>query len=152
MRKLACKGFRAQYFNGNGDFRNTKGRATAVAGQNDCYNDTKMNNYIAYCGLNCEKCEARLATINDDNELRKKVAREWSELNGIEITPAMISCVGCRIDGIKTLFCESLCPIRQCAMSEKLQTCGDCEKIAVCKKIDMIIGNNKDALDNLRRG
>lgn len=111
-----------------------------------------MNDYIAYCGLDCEKCEARFATINDDKELRRKVAREWSELNGIEITPAMISCVGCRIDGIKTPFCESLCPIRQCAMAEKLRTCGDCEKIADCKKIDMIIGNNKDALDNLRRG
>ena len=35
-----------------------------------------MNEYIACCGLNCETCEARIATINDDNELRKKVAKE----------------------------------------------------------------------------
>ena len=27
-----------------------------------------MKNFIAYCGLDCEKCEARLATINNDNE------------------------------------------------------------------------------------
>ena len=33
-----------------------------------------MKNFIAYCGLDCEKCEAMLATINNDNELRKKVA------------------------------------------------------------------------------
>ena len=32
-----------------------------------------MNEYIAYCGLDCEVCEARLATINNDNELRIKV-------------------------------------------------------------------------------
>ena len=53
-----------------------------------------MNNYIAYCGLECEACEAHIATINDDNELRMKVAREWSELNNVEITPDMIICPG----------------------------------------------------------
>ena len=51
-----------------------------------------MNDYIAYCGLDCEACQARLATINNDNELRIKVSKEWSELNGVEITPEMESC------------------------------------------------------------
>lgn len=32
-----------------------------------------MNEFIAYCGLDCEKCEARIATLNNDNELRKKL-------------------------------------------------------------------------------
>ena len=65
-----------------------------------------MNNYIACCGLDCEKCEARLATINNDNQLRAKVAKEWSELNKVEITPQMINCTGCRIEGPKTPFCQ----------------------------------------------
>lgn len=30
-----------------------------------------MNDHIAYCGQDCETCEARLATVNDDNELKK---------------------------------------------------------------------------------
>lgn len=25
-----------------------------------------MNDYIAYCGLDCETCEARLATVKND--------------------------------------------------------------------------------------
>lgn len=58
-----------------------------------------MNEFIAYCGLDCEVCEARVATINDDDSLREKVARLWSEMNGVEITPDMINCVGCRICG-----------------------------------------------------
>lgn len=33
-----------------------------------------MNRYIACCGLNCEACEARLATIHNDDALRAKVA------------------------------------------------------------------------------
>ena len=46
-----------------------------------------MNDYIAYCGLDCAACEARLATVNNDDELRIKVAEEWSKHNGVEITP-----------------------------------------------------------------
>ena len=37
--------------------------------------DLIMNDYIAYCGLDCEACEARLATVNNDNELRIKVSK-----------------------------------------------------------------------------
>ena len=109
-----------------------------------------MNRYIAYCGLDCEKCEARIATINNDNNLRKEVAKKWSELNKVEITPEMINCVGCRIDGVKTPFCESLCQIRQCAMSKKIEICGSCEDIKNCDKIKMIINNNNEALNNLK--
>ena len=65
-----------------------------------------MKEFIACCGLNCETCEARMATMNNDDTLRKKVAKLWSELNGVEITPEMINCVGCRIDGVKTPYCE----------------------------------------------
>ena len=42
-----------------------------------------MKNLIAYCGLDCEKCEARVATINNDNELRKKVAETESLLSDL---------------------------------------------------------------------
>ena len=110
-----------------------------------------MNKYIAYCGLDCEKCEARIATINNDNNLRKEVAKKWSELNKVEITPEVINCVGCRMDGVKTPFCESMCEIRQCAMSKKFETCGSCEDINNCNKIKMIINNNNEAQKNLKQ-
>ena len=108
-----------------------------------------MKEYIAYCGLDCEICEARIATVNDDDALRDKVAKLWSELNGVEITPEMIHCSGCRIDGVKTPYCDSLCPIRKCAMIRKYDTCGDCSEMNDCEKVGMIIGNNKEALCNL---
>ena len=31
-----------------------------------------MNRFIACCGLDCEKCDARIATITNDNALREK--------------------------------------------------------------------------------
>ena len=109
-----------------------------------------MKNYIAYCGLDCETCEARIATIHNDDALRKKVAGLWSELNGVEITPEMINCVGCRINGVKTPFCESLCPIRQCAQGRGVETCGGCDCMESCEKLGAITGNNADALRRLK--
>ena len=110
-----------------------------------------MNEFIAYCGLDCETCEARIATVNDDDALRKKVAALWSELNSAEITPEMIHCVGCRIDGPKTPYCESFCPIRQCAMNKRIQSCGGCVEMAICEKLSAITNGNADALRRLER-
>lgn len=109
-----------------------------------------MNKLIAFCGLDCEVCEARIATINDDDALRIKVAKEWSELNKVEITPEMINCVGCRVDGVKTPFCDSLCPIRQCALGKGVETCGNCGEMKSCEKLSMITGNNEEALNRLK--
>ena len=109
-----------------------------------------MKNYIAFCGLDCETCEARIATIHNDDALREKVARLWSELNGVEISPEMINCVGCRIEGVKSPYCDSLCPIRQCALKRSAETCGDCGEMESCEKLGMITANNTDALRNLK--
>lgn len=40
-----------------------------------------MKDLIAICGLDCETCDARIATLTDDNALREKTAKAWSELN-----------------------------------------------------------------------
>ena len=109
-----------------------------------------MNQYIACCGLDCETCEARLATVNNDDALRAKVAKLWSDLNGVEITPEMINCVGCRINGVKTPYCESLCPIRQCALGRGVETCGDCSEMESCEKLGAITEHNTDALNRLK--
>lgn len=104
-----------------------------------------MDQMIAYCGLDCKACEAYIATVNNDDALRRKVAARWSELNRVEITPEMISCEGCRVDGLKTPFCEALCPIRQCALGRKVETCGECGELAACGKVTMVIENNEAA-------
>lgn len=39
-----------------------------------------MKQLIACCGLDCEGCDARIATVGNDNELREKTARKWSEM------------------------------------------------------------------------
>ena len=108
-----------------------------------------MKQFIAFCGLDCEACDARLATVNNDRALRQKVASLWSELNGVDITPEMVNCEGCRMDGVKTPYCDSLCQIRQCAFDKAYETCGDCPEMRACEKVGAIIRNNEEALRNL---
>ena len=108
-----------------------------------------MNRYTAFCGLDCESCEARLATVNKDEALRRRVAALWSELNGVEIPPESIHCVGCRIEGVKTPYCEHLCPIRAGAREKTLETCGACPEMGTCEKLGAIIRNNPEALRRL---
>ena len=81
-----------------------------------------MREMIAYCGLDCEKCDAYLATIHDDQALREKTARLWAELNHAPILPEHINCEGCRAGRMKTVYCESLCGIRQCALKKGVAT------------------------------
>lgn len=109
-----------------------------------------MSKLIACCGLDCNKCDARTATMNNDDELRDKVAKLWSELNGVEITREMINCDGCNVEGLKTPFCESMCEIRKCALGNNYLTCGECNIFETCEKLSMITGNNGEALNNLR--
>ncbi len=108
-----------------------------------------MKQMIAFCGLDCEQCDAYIATKESDEVLRAAVAKKWSELNGVEITPDMIYCDGCRMDGRKTPYCESLCPIKKCAMQNSYATCADCPELRTCKDLSMIIGNNEKARRNL---
>ena len=108
-----------------------------------------MKDLVAFCGLDCEACEARLATVREDEVLRAKVAEKWSALNGAEITPEMIRCTGCRVDGAKTPFCESLCPIRPCAREKGYETCGDCGERETCEKLGAILRNSAEARKNL---
>lgn len=49
------------------------------------------NQLIGCCGLDCETCDARIATITNDTALREKTAALWSKLNGVPITPDMMS-------------------------------------------------------------
>ena len=109
-----------------------------------------MKEMIGYCGLDCEKCDAYIATINDDQALREKTAKLWAELNNAPILPKHINCAGCRANGVKTVFCDSQCGIRQCALKKDLSTCGDCLDLETCSTVEAIIANNPTALKNLR--
>jgi len=107
-----------------------------------------MNQAIACCGLDCAACEARIATVNDDNALREDVARRWSEMNGVPIAPDSINCLGCRTDGVKFSYCD-MCEIRSCAAGKSFSTCGECSALDTCPTIAPMFEHNPAARTNL---
>ena len=110
-----------------------------------------MKDLIAYCGLDCEKCDAYLATIHDDQELREKTAKLWAQLNQAPILPEHINCEGCRVNGVKTVFCDSLCRIRQRRLKQAVTTCGQCPELEPSGPVGATFENNPAALENLKR-
>ena len=109
------------------------------------------NQMIGCCGLDCETCDARIATLTNDNALRKKTAALWTRLNGVTITPEMINCTGCRVTGAKTLFCDKLCPVHNCVREKRLDTCADCAQRDGCPTLGQIATNSPFVLDNLKQ-
>ena len=109
------------------------------------------NQLIGCCGLDCETCDARIATITNDNALREKTAALWTKLNGITILPEMINCTGCRIEGAKTPFCDKLCPVHNCVREKGLDTCADCAQMDGCPTLGQIAVNSPFVLENLKQ-
>jgi len=110
-----------------------------------------MEKLIACCGLNCDACDARIATLQDSDELRKATAETWKKMyNAPEIPFEAINCTGCRMEGVKFTHCESTCDIRKCVRSKGFATCADCAELEVCTIVGPILAGVPDARENLR--
>ncbi len=103
---------------------------------------------IAYCGLDCFECPARLSFLNDDENLRKKTATEWSKLYGTEISAEDVNCTGCTGAGIKFPHCENSCSFRKCAMDKGIDNCGVCSDYP-CEKLSGFFAHVPEAKINL---
>jgi hypothetical protein len=56
---------------------------------------------IAYCGLNCSKCDAYIASQENDEMKREETAKKWSHMYRAEIKADQINCYGCKSNGAK---------------------------------------------------
>ena len=89
--------------------------------------------YPAMCGLDCASCEAFIATFNDDNKLREKTARAWTERyrktgrNRPPVKPGDINCLGCLSNGPVYLHCLK-CEIRKCGLNKGVKNCKECKE------------------------
>lgn len=107
---------------------------------------------VACCGLDCFKCEGYIATqMNDDNK-RSEVAKQWSTRYNVSIRQEQINCDGCRSNGKKFFYCESLCEIRKCCIEKSLLHCAACD-MYICDTLKKLIELAPEAgkvLDGLR--
>ena len=98
------------------------------------------------------ECDAFIATRDNNDELRAKVAAEWSAAYSTDIAKDQINCTGCQSEGVKVFFCESMCEVRKCAKGRDLDTCAPCGDYACDKlaEIHSFAHNAKETLDGLR--
>jgi hypothetical protein len=113
-----------------------------------------MDEMIAFCGLTCTQCPGYLATQNDDDDARRKVAEEWSKEFKAEIKPEDINCDGCIVtDGRHIGYC-SMCEIRKCGLGRAVENCAHCADYA-CDKLEKFLSQVPDArktLEGIRGG
>ncbi|MFA6506509.1 MAG: DUF3795 domain-containing protein [Treponemataceae bacterium] len=111
-----------------------------------------MEELIAYCGLDCVQCDARKATLTNDDALRAKTAANWSKEFSFAFTPAMINCTGCQADGAKVGHCGE-CEMRICGLAKGVKNCGVCAEYSTCAKIGdflKLVPQAKTNLDEFR--
>ena len=77
---------------------------------------------VAFCCLDCSKCDAYLATIRRDEALRAEVAARW------KMKPEQVECLGCKSK--EALFS---CTLKQCATRRGVKTCAHCPDFPTCK-------------------
>ena len=108
-----------------------------------------MEKLIACCGLNCASCDARIATLADDDTLRAETAEKWkAQFNAPDIAIETINCTGCMEPGIKFGHCLE-CNIRKCAIAKGYKTCSECAELKTCSIIASVINNVPGTLQNL---
>uniref|UniRef100_A0A7V1EHH9 DUF3795 domain-containing protein n=1 Tax=candidate division WOR-3 bacterium TaxID=2052148 RepID=A0A7V1EHH9_UNCW3 len=107
-----------------------------------------MEKLIAYCGLDCVVCPAYIARKNNDDELRKKTAQEWSKMFNVVLKPEEINCDGCSVTGKHITYCENFCEMRKCAIEKKVINCAYCKDYA-CENLTAFLNQVPEAKQRL---
>ncbi len=111
-----------------------------------------MNQMIAFCGIDCSKCDAFLATQNDDDQKRAEVAKLWSEQYNSNLKPEDINCDGCISESNNILNYCNICEIRRCGKEKAVLNCAYCDEYA-CEKLEnffKMVPDSKIKLDKIR--
>jgi hypothetical protein len=105
---------------------------------------------IAYCGLDCSKCEGYLATQSNDNKRLAEVAKKWSEQFHADVKPEHVICDGCKAEKRKSFHCANLCKIRKCCIEKKYDSCIECGNFA-CSDLEFVLSSASEAKNNLEK-
>jgi hypothetical protein len=107
-----------------------------------------MGAMIAFCGLDCNTCEAYIATQANDAVAMQNVLEKWRvDYNSPDMEISAVTCDGCHATTRLGGYC-SLCNVRKCALGKGLQTCAECPDYA-CKTLEHILAMVPQARANL---
>lgn len=105
---------------------------------------------IAPCGLYCGCCDDYIAHVNNDEELKKKVAAAINKQLDMDILPGQVGCEGCR-GKLHTKWSANLnCEVRRCAEQKGVLSCVLCDDFA-CEKLRSHFAGDINKKTNLHR-
>ncbi len=111
-----------------------------------------MSDKLAFCGIDCGRCPIHIATVEDDDEKREQIAREWTTEEVI-LKPENINCAGCRAEkGPLISYCME-CKVRERASSRGYDNCAYCDEY-ICEKLQEIYNmwpEIQERLDEIRK-
>ncbi|HKJ69370.1 MAG TPA: DUF3795 domain-containing protein [bacterium] len=107
---------------------------------------------MGYCGIDCRRCPAYVASRQGNARERETLADEWST-EQYPLSTEDIYCEGCKAsDDMVMVFCAK-CVIRQCAIHRNLANCAQCSEYP-CPEISAVFQKSPEArvvLDALYR-
>ena len=77
-----------------------------------------------YCGHDCDRCITYLATLRNDDALRRQSQAFYREQFHRELPLSAIACHGGKSEQVMTLCQE--CPFARCCREKKLDSCAAC--------------------------
>ena len=83
-----------------------------------------MKDPICYCGHDCSRCVTYLATLSDDDTLRRQSQTFYRDRLGIELPLEKLRCAGGRTED-RLLLCRD-CPFIACCSRRGIASCDDC--------------------------
>lgn len=95
---------------------------------------------VAYCGLDCNGCPIRWATLEPNlgmqRKMREAIVRLGREHYGMEMEHEDITdCDGCRAEiGKRFSGCRN-CAIRECAKGKRISSCAACGEYP-CRRLE----------------
>jgi hypothetical protein len=110
--------------------------------------EVSMDEMIAYCGLDCAKCPAYVATQANDMEALRKVAAEWTVTYKFAFTPEAILCDGCTPQEGRHVGNCAECAVRACAIERQVANCARCTEYG-CEKITQFTNAAPELKKNL---
>jgi hypothetical protein len=111
-----------------------------------------MEKMIGYCGIVCSECKGYIATQSNDDNMRKKIAKEWSKQFNTDIKPEAVNCDGCLSESDRLIGHCHVCEIRKCGQEKNVKNCAYCDEY-VCEKLEKfhnIAPDAKNTLENIR--
>lgn len=105
---------------------------------------------IAYCGIDCSKCDSYLATRSGSDEELARVAEKLSKRYRAEVKPEYVICDGCKTGKRHSYYCTNSCKMRSCCVEKGYDFCFECADFP-CKELQFELDHNPEAKGNLEK-